>query len=111
MMAVLTAPASIRNPTTTMKAWNRSLSGRGPTRYIEMPLMRLSKYCGQTLRFGLRKYRHPAPKYQQHHHRRRHVHYLQRVVRRLVDALRVTPPEIDCDEDGYPCGAEIDRLF
>ena len=46
MIDVLMAPASIRNPTTTMKPWKSNLIGIGPTRYIEMPLIRLLKYCG-----------------------------------------------------------------
>ena len=48
MIDVLMAPASIRNPTTTMKPWKSNLIGIGPTRYIEMPLIRLLKYWGRT---------------------------------------------------------------
>ncbi len=32
-----------------MKPWNSSFSDIGPARYIEMPLIRLLKYCGRTL--------------------------------------------------------------
>ncbi len=41
-MAVLTAPASIRNPTTTTNAWNRSRSPNGPARFMASPEIRLS---------------------------------------------------------------------
>ena len=42
-MAVLTAPASIKTPTTTTKTRNTSRSDKGPTRYIASPPIGLSK--------------------------------------------------------------------
>ncbi len=41
-MAVLTAPANMRNPTTTTNPWNRSRSHNGPARFMASPDMRLS---------------------------------------------------------------------
>ena len=63
----------------------------------------------QSLRFGLPQDRQPGPADQQHDHHRRHVHDLQRIVGRLVDALGVAPPEVDRDERGDAGGVEIDR--
>ncbi len=40
-----------------------------------------------------------APRDHQHDHHRRHLHDPQRIVARLVDALRVPPPEVARDED------------
>ena len=47
-IAVLAAPARIRNPTTTTKAWNSSRSHSGPTRCIASPEIRLLKYSART---------------------------------------------------------------
>jgi hypothetical protein len=44
MMAVLTAPARITVPTITTKMWNSSRAGTGPTRCIDSPPIRLSRY-------------------------------------------------------------------
>ena len=48
MIEVLMAPASIRNPTSTMNAWKTSFSHRGPIRCRAMPLIRLSLNCSRT---------------------------------------------------------------
>ena len=47
-IAVFTAPARIRKPTTTTNAWNARRSGSGPTTFIASPEIRLSKNCGRT---------------------------------------------------------------
>ena len=43
-MAVLTAPARIRKPTTTTKALRANLAGSGPMTFIARPPIRLSVY-------------------------------------------------------------------
>ena len=43
-MAVLTAPARIRPPTTTTKALSTSRAGTGPITFIARPPSRLSEY-------------------------------------------------------------------
>ena len=47
-MAVLTAPASIKTPTTTTKIRNAIRSDNGPTRYIASPLIGLSEKLPRT---------------------------------------------------------------
>src|SRR6476620_7559341 len=47
MIAVLTAPDNIRNPTITTKAWNSSLIDSGPTKFIARPEIKLVKYWGR----------------------------------------------------------------
>src|SRR6266849_6572914 len=43
-IAVLTAPARIIVPTTTTNAWNASRNANGPTRFMDRPPIRFSRY-------------------------------------------------------------------
>ena len=47
-MEVLTAPASIKTPTTTTKARNTSRTDKGPARYMARPPIGLSKKLPRT---------------------------------------------------------------